>query len=100
MAKLIKQVVEYAESKKRLECELDDTHSRLDACERSRDAARKAEETRKAELRVLTAKLDKALATVEAYRRTEKMEKMEKTTDARDARGGPDPPPSCGACPR
>ena len=91
MAKLIKQVVEYAESKKRLECELDDTHSRLDACERSRDAARKAEETRKAELRVLTAKLDKALATVEAYRRTEKMEKTEKTTDAPEPARRPGP---------
>ena len=71
VAKLIKQVVEYAESKKRLEAELDETHSRLDSCERSRDAARKAEETRKAELRALTTKLDKALATVEAYRRRE-----------------------------
>ena len=91
VAKLIKQVVEYAESKKRLECELDDTHSRLDACERSRDAARKAEETRKAELRVLTAKLDKALATVEAYRRTEKMEKTEKTTDAPEPARRPGP---------
>ena len=91
VAKLIKQVVEYAESKKRLECELDDTHSRLDACERSRDAARKAEETRKAELRVLTAKLDKALATVEAYRRTEKMEKTEKTTDAPERAQRPGP---------
>ena len=91
VAKLIKQVVEYAESKKRLECELDDAHSRLDACERSRDAARKAEETRKAELRVLTAKLDKALATVEAYRRTEKMEKTEKTTDAPERAQRPGP---------
>ena len=72
VAKLIKQVVEYAESKKRLEAELDETHVRLDACERSRDDAMKAEETRKAELRALTNKLDKALATVEAYRRREK----------------------------
>ena len=91
VAKLIKQVVEYAESKKRLERELDDTHSRLDACERSRDAARKAEETRKAELRVLTAKLDKALATVEAYRRREKTEKTEKTTDAPERAPPPGP---------
>ena len=74
VAKLIKQVVEYAESKKRLEAELDETHVRLDACERSRDDAMKAEETRKAELRLLTNKLDKALATVEAYRRREKRE--------------------------
>lgn len=74
VAKLIKQVVEYAESKKRLEAELDETHVRLDACERSRDDAVKAEETRKAELRLLTNKLDKALATVEAYRRREKRE--------------------------
>ena len=96
VAKLIKQVVEYAESKKRLEAELDETHSRLDACARSRDAARKAEETRKAELRALTVKLDKALATVEAHRRREKRSEVDHEVETREARerlaARPNPP--------
>ena len=91
VAKLIKQVVEYAESKKRLEAELDETHVRLDACERSRDDAMKAEETRKAELRALTAKLDKALATVEAYRRREKRENENAARNAAPMVAAPPP---------
>ena len=64
---------------------------RLDACERSRDDAMKAEETRKAELRALTAKLDKALATVEGYRRREKRENENAARNAAPMVAAPPP---------
>ena len=69
VAKLIKQVVEYAEGKKKLELENEEMNSKLSACEQSRDAARKSESTRKQELAMLTKKLDSTLAAMEGYKR-------------------------------
>ena len=69
VAKLIKQVVEYAEGKKKLELEIEEMNSKLSACEQSRDAARKSESTRKQELAMLTKKLDSTLAAMEGYKR-------------------------------
>ena len=72
VAKLIKQVVEYADSKKKMESELDATTVKLSQCEQVRDKAIKAEETRKQEIQMLTKKLDQTLAKIDEYKRKEK----------------------------
>ena len=67
MAKLIKQVVEYADARKKLERELEQSRERLAEESDARRAAEAAEASRREEIDALNAKLTDALARIRAY---------------------------------
>ena len=67
VAKLIKQVVEYADARKKLERELEQSRERLAEESDARRAAEAAEASRREEIDALNAKLTDALARIRAY---------------------------------